>query len=371
MQWYEILYHDNFKNTLIALGVFLVFLLFRKIFTTYIFKILMRFFQKAKTELFPQILVAFEKPMQWFFIVIGLYIAMFYFPYMEQNQPLFLKGVQASIILLLSWGFYNLTAATSVIFASLDKRTKLALDDILTPFISKALRFIIVAITATIVLEIFGYGISGFIAGLGLGGLAFALAAQDVLANFFGGVVILIEKPFTTGDWIVTPSVQGTVVDITFRSTKVRTLALEIVTIPNATLADEAITNSSRRDKRLVSFHLPLAYDTPSKKIRIVIDQIYQMLRTHPDIHQDTIYATFDQYGENGAEVYLYFFTKTTVWGEYLYVKDDVNLKMMEILEKEGVALAVPSRRLYTSPKRGEEDPFVTSQPSEEKDVQN
>ncbi|MFP3359363.1 mechanosensitive ion channel family protein, partial [Planococcus sp. SIMBA_143] len=120
------------------------------------------------------------------------------------------------------------------------------IDHILIPFFSKALRLIIVAIGISVIAQEFEYDINGFVAGLGIGGLAFALAAKDALANLFGGIIIITEKPFTIGDWIKTPSVEGTIEDISFRSTKVRTFAQALVTVPNATLSNEAITNWSK-----------------------------------------------------------------------------------------------------------------------------
>lgn len=344
----EYFYSDDFKYLLIAIGIFLLFLVLRKFFTTYIYKLLLRIFKKTPTVLFTQVLEAYEKPVQWLFIVIGTYVAMGYFPYLDQSNALFVKLIQSSIIVLISWGLFNLSSATSIFFENLKKRMNFALDDILIPFISKAIRAIIVAISLTIILEIFEYSISGFVAGLGLGGLAFALAAQDALSNLFGGFVILTERPFTIGDWILTPSVEGTVIDITFRSTKIRTFAQAEVTVPNSTLANEPITNWSRMGKRRVYTKLRLSYDTPIEKLKTVVRKINDLLRNHPDIHQETLFVTFNEYAEDGSEIMLYYFTITTVWGEYLAVKEEINFKIMQILEDEGVSIAIPSRRLYT-----------------------
>src|SRR5699024_6731493 len=127
------------------------------------------------------------------------------------------------------------------------------IDEILVSFLSRALQFIIIAMAISIVLQEFDYHIGGLITGLGIGGLAISLAAKDALANLFGGVVIVTEKPFTINDWIMTPSVEGTVEDISFRSTKVRTFDQALVVVPNATLANEAITNWSKMGKRRIS----------------------------------------------------------------------------------------------------------------------
>ena len=223
----------------------------------------------------------------------------------------------------------------------------LKIDKILLPFLSKVIRFIIIVLALSVILQEWDYDINGFIAGLGLGGLAFALAAQQTLANLFGGIVIITDKPFSIGDWILTPSVEGTVQDINFRSTKVRTFAQAVVTIPNATLANEPITNWTRMGKRRITFNLGVTYSTPKEKLEICVQEIKNMLQKHPGIHPETIFVNFDSFGASSLDIFLYFFTKTTNWGEFLQIKEDVNLKIMSILEKEGVSIAIPSTSIY------------------------
>lgn len=347
MTWETIIENEDLKNLAIALGILLLFLLVRKIFITYIYKILLRASRKSPTEIFTEIFLAYEKPLQWLFVIIGVYVAVDYFPYLSQENELFLKIIKSSIVILIVWGLANLTTVTSSVFARINKRGNVHLDDILIPFISKGLRFVIIAIGISIIAEVFGYGISGFVAGLGLGGLAFALAAQDALSNLFGGFVIITERPFSIDDWILTPSVEGTVEDITFRSTKVRTFGQALVTVPNSTLANEPITNWSQMGKRRVSFRLRVTYDSPIENVRNVVNRINTLLRDDPEIHQETIFVTFDEFKDNGAEIMLYFFTKTTAWGEYLKVKEKINYKIVDILQEEDVSIAIPSRRLY------------------------
>ena len=203
-------------------------------------------------------------------------------------------------------------------------------------------------------LQKFNYNVAGLVGGLGLGGLAFALAAKDALSNLFGGAVIITEKPFTIGDWILTPSVEGTVETITFRSTKIRTFAQALVTVPNAKLANESITNWSEMGKRRIVFDLSVTYETPKEKLESIIKKIDYMLKSHPEIHQDTIITKFDKYGVNGLDIYIYFFTKTTVWLDFLKIKEEINYKIMDILDNEGVSLAIPNRKLYVDSKTEE-----------------
>lgn len=341
------LWKETGLDLLIAFGIFLLFLLLRKIFTKYIFNFLLKLTKKTKTDLDEQILLAFEKPLRVFFIILGLYFALNYLSLSPVVDGMILRVYRSSVIIFIAWGLSNLSGSTVLWFDLLGKKYNLELDKILIPFLVRILKFVIIAITVTIVAEEWDYHIDTLIAGLGLGGLAFALAAKDSLGNIFGGVVIITEKPFTLGDWIQTPSVEGTVEDITFRSTKIRTFAQSVITIPNSTLANEPITNWSKMGKRRISFYLGVAYTTPREKIEKVIKEIREMLENHSDIHHETIHVYFDRFNDSSLDIFFYFFTKTTVWGEFLKVKENCNLKIMEILEKEEVSVAFPSTSVY------------------------
>ena len=347
MPWKSFFTYENLRELGIAIVIFLLFLLFRKFFAKYVFALLMKLSKKARTIVFSQIFLAFERPIQWLFIIIGIYVSVRYFPLFNHANPLFLKVIRSSIIVVISWGIYNLTAASSVLFAKLNDKYNFEIDSIIIPFLSKILRVIVVVISMSMIAQEFGYDVNGFVAGLGVGGLAISLAAKDALANLVGGFVIITEKPFSTGEWIMTPSVEGTVEDITFRSTLVRTFADALVTVPNSILANEPITNWSKMEKRQVSFRLKVAHNTSRDKLEIVVMKIHDFLINHADVHPDVIHVRFDQYQENGYEIFCYFFTKATAMGEYLKVKEAVNFGIMEILENEGVLLAIPSRRLY------------------------
>ena len=216
-----------------------------------------------------------------------------------------------------------------------------------TNFFSNLARFLIIALALVIIVQEWNYDVNGFIAGLGLGGLAFALAAKDALANIFGGIVIIMEKPFVIGDWIAVPEDEGVVENISFRSTKIRAFSHASITIPNSTLANEAITNYSRMGKRRISFNLGLTYDTPRSKVEECVRLIKQMLVEHPGIHPETILVSFDLFNESSLDIFIYCFTNTTTWSEYLEVRQDVNLKIMAILEDEGISIAFPSRSIY------------------------
>lgn len=331
----------------ISIGVILLFVVFRKVFTKYIFSLLLKLGDKAPTSFFSGVLEAFKKPIQWVFIVIGVYIAAVYFPFFNHGNQIFIKILRSALIILFGWGLFNLTSSTSKVFSKISDKLSIEIDVIIIPFLSRILRFVIVAIIIAIVLTEFGFDVNGFMAGLGLGGLAIALAAKDAVSNLIGGVIIVTEKPFTIGDWILTPSVEGTVEDISFRSTQVRTFEQALVTVPNATLANESITNWSKMGKRRISFNLGFTYNTSAETLRRISGRIELLLKEHADIHPDTIFVRFNELKGSGLELMLYFFTNTTVWGEYLKIREEINYAIKEIVEEEGAELALPSRRIY------------------------
>ncbi len=337
---------ENLQNLGISIGILLLFLLVRKIFLKYILKFVQKLSKKARTPFFTHTFNSIEQPIGFLFIVLGLYVALRYFPYLDQSGPLVIKIFRSLIIITISWGLYNFSSASSVLFEKIRDRFDINMDQILIPFLSKGLRFIIIAITFSIIAQEFNYDVNGFVAGLGLGGLAFALAAKDAIANFFGGIVIIMERPFSIGDWIQTTDVEGTVEDITFRSTRVREFTQALVTIPNATLANAVITNWSKMGKRRVTFHLGVQHNTPKQKIEEIVKKVDAFIRNHPGVHEETIFVKFDQFDMNSLDIFIYFFTKSTVWGEFLDIKEEINFKILEVLEEEGVSLAYPTSTL-------------------------
>jgi MscS family membrane protein len=345
---------DTLKKIGISIGILVLFFLFRNLFTKYVFQLILKLSRKTPTDFFTKICLGFERPLGWGFIILGLYVAMDYFPFIEQQNALFLKFLRSMVIVLITWALFNLSSPTTGILITVNQKINNKIDLILLPFISRTIRVILIAISISVIGQEFDYDVNGLVAGLGLGGLAFALAAKEAVGNLIGGIVIVTEKPFSIGEWILTPSVEGTVEDINFRSTKIRTFSQALVTVPNSTLANEPITNWSRMGKRRINFHLGLNYQTSKEQIERVVKRIENMLKTHEEIHPDTIMVAFDHYNDSSLDILLYFFTNTTVWAEHVKIKHDINLAIMGILEDEGVEVAFPSRTIYVSPQSSE-----------------
>lgn len=331
------------RDFITALVIFLLFLLARGIFTRFIFNTILRLCCKTKTDIDTKMLFAFQNPLKALIPVVGFYLSLLALPLPDGYYLLLFPIYRSIFVFFVAWGLYNLTSSDTFLEIS----EKYYVDRILIDFFTKTLRVLVMVLASVMIIQTWGFNVEGFLAGLGLGGLAFALAAKDTVSNIFGGIMIIMDKPFSVGDWIEAPTVEGTVEEMTFRSTKVRTFAHALATIPNSVIANEPLTNWTRMGKRRITFNLGLTYTTPIEKIRICVEEIRTMLENHPELHQETIFVRFDKFSESSLDIFLYFFTKTTKWSEYLKVKEDVNFRIMEILEQEGVSVAFPSRSIY------------------------
>jgi len=311
-------------------------------------KILQKLFAKIPWEegRQKQLLDAVAPSMRFFLLLAGIWFVTQVVALPAWLDDLMSRLMRTLVLVGIFAGLYRGAELLSEFLSSFVNRGEDYVE-LLLPMLRKAVKIVVVLLGAIAILEDWGFDVAGLLAGLGLGGLALALAAKDTAANFIGGLTLMFERPFGVGDWIVSGPVEGMVEELGIRSTKIRTFAQAQVTVPNSTLAGDVITNWSRMGKRRITFYLRVTYTTPVAKLRRCVAQIREMLYSHPEIHKETIFVNLDEFSDNGPSLFLYFFTVTTVWGEYLNVKEDVNFRIMEILENEGVSIAFPSRSIY------------------------
>lgn len=334
------------KDIAIALGIFFFFLLLRTLFCKTILISLKAFVGKTKTTLDDKMLNAIEEPLKFSFVLFGFYVAKQWLKLDTIN--LFLdKLIYSFASVLIFWVLYRLISEFKTIFGAFSSRFGNKMSKDIENFIIKTLRTIVIVLGLMTFLQAWGINVSAFIASLGLGGLAFALAAKDTAANLFGSLVLFTDRPFKIGDWIQANEVEGVVEDIGIRSTKVRTFAQALITVPNATVANAAITNWTRMGKRRIRMSLGLTYSTTTEQMEAILGQIRDYLSNNEAIHPETIMIYFDEFGPSSLNIFCYFFTKTTVWSEYLAVRESVNLELMRIVEKSGAAFAFPTQTLH------------------------
>jgi len=189
--------------------------------------------------------------------------------------------------------------------------------------------------------------IGALLAGLGIGGIAIALAAKDTVANFFGAITVLADRPFEVGDWIILGPIEGTVVDVGFRSTRVRTFYDSLITFPNALLITKHVDNLGRRKYRRFKTTLGVNYDTPPDKLESFIEGIRELLRTHPYTRRDYYHVYFHSYGDNALNILIYCFFTAPDWGTELRERQRLLMDVLRLAQKLDVRFAFPTRTLH------------------------
>ena len=294
---------------------------------------------------------AFYKPLKVFYVVLGIYIALVFV-----RQPLdtseWINGwidqlFKIAIIILSANGIANSLTTNNCLVTKLKDRMNPEVEDSMLNFILKAIRGLIYVIAGFMIITDLGFNLNGLVAGLGIGSVVITLAAQDTAKNLFGGLVIFLDKPFVVGDWIEVEDYEGTVEDITFRSTRVRTFENSVVNIPNAVIANDSIINWSRMEKRRNKVNLCLDLDTPLEKVQIVQKRIKELLVQHDDVIDDTIIVRFDNITDNGINLLVCSYTNSLDYSSFLEEKEKINFKIMQILREENVELAYDTKTVF------------------------
>ena len=339
--------HENLVRVVAAVLLVFLVLVLKNALVRISIRLLDRFLQRTGEHFRSMLAEAVEKPGRFLVLVLGLYLAGRILGLRDQAVFLADRLVASLLVFGVFWAVYKGIGLLLYLLRKLFARRDTAVENAVFVFIGKALKVLVFTLGAVSVAQAWGYNVLSLLAGLGLGGLALALAAKDTAANLFGGITLMTDKPFKVGDWIATPQVEGTVEEIGFRSTRVRTFAHSLVTVPNSVLCGDTITNWSRMGKRRVQFRLGLVYATTPDQLRLLVQTLREMLKTHPDVHPDMVFVYFEKFAESSLNILIYFFTRTIQWQEYLAVQEDINFRIMEILASMGLSVAFPSRSVY------------------------
>lgn len=334
-------------DALLSAGIFLVFYSLRGLFTKLVLGALQRWVEKSKTTLDDQLVAVLAGPIRLLFVVLGIFFA---------SNAIDLKGmpdefvnnlVKSLIAYVMFWGLYNSIEPMKQILKRLEK----VLSVEMVAWVITGSRWVVVAVGAATILQMWGIQVAPIIAGLGLFGVAVALGAQDLFKNLIGGLCILIEKRFHNGDWILAEGVvEGTVEHIGFRSTMVRRFDASPVYVPNQKLSDNAVTNFSNMTYRRINWVINLEYRTTLEQLRTIRDQIEQYLNTTPDFVQPpkaSLFVRVDKFGPSSIDLMIYTFTYTKVWGEWLICKENLAYEIKKIVENAGAGFAFPSQSVY------------------------
>ena len=310
-------------------------------------KIFKRMIRKHEGSLRSQIIRAIEKPSGllgattlWFLSIPHL-----------QLEGLLLSVVSSLVHMAFSisiiWAIYRLSNVLTNQLERFASQTESELDDQLIPLFAKIMRFAIVIIGGLLTAQNLGFNVVSLLAGLGIGGLAFALAAKDMAANLFGSVMIFLDQPFKAGDWVVTDNAEGTVEEVGFRSTKIRTFYDSVISIPNSVLANINIDNMGQRHSRRIKTILGINYDTTPDKIEEFTSGIKEIIKNHPHTKKDGSHVVFNNYGDFSLNILVYTFLNVPNWKSELLEREKIFLDIMKLAEKIGVEFAFPTQTIH------------------------
>ena len=334
---------------LIGLGIFLIFLIFRGLISKLIIKKLEIISQRTTNKLDDTFVKAMVGPARFLPIVLGFFIASYYMSFSEDTRS-FVDNLNRTLItILLFWVIHQIIEPISYILSGLGK----ILTRELIGWIIKSLKILIFILGAAAVLELWGIKIGPIIAGLGLFGVAVALGAQDLFKNLISGILVLVEKRFKMGDWILVEGIiEGIVEKIGFRSTTIRKFDKSLAIIPNFQFAENAVINISQTTNWIISWTINLQYDTTVDQLKKIRDDIEDYIKEYEDFNTELGYAVrIDKFAESSIDMYVRCFTKTNEWEKWLSVKERLAIQIKQIVEKNGAAFAFPSQSIYVEKK--------------------
>lgn len=281
--------------------------------------------------------------------VLGLAIAASLTPFDEAVASLIPPIRTAGVVIVMVWFLMRLV--TEVKEKIVLRRAQLGepLDRTTVDAIAKLLRATVIITGALVLLQSLGISISGVLAFGGVGGLAVGLAAKDMLANFFGGLTVYLDRPFSVGDWVRSPDkeIEGTVEQIGWRRTVIRRFDKRPIYVPNAIFTSITVENPSRMTHRRINERIALRYDDLAQ-VPPIVNDVKAMLTSHEEIAQDqTLMVNFDQFNAHSLDFFIYCLTITRDWARYHEVKEDVLLKIAEIVERHGAEMAFPTTTVH------------------------
>lgn len=336
-----------FKWQYLGLFLAIIFGLIIKNLTELVLSISSSYIAKTKSKFDGKLLSVIKKPVGYTiatgFWFLSLYLLRLDGMFLSVTTVIVQIAFSISVVLL----FFRLSDVFADYLAHFAKNSELLLDDVLVTLLRRATRIFVILVGSLVAFQNLGVNVMSVLAGLGLGGLAFALAAKDTAANLFGSLMILSDQPFKIGDWVKFSDVEGVVEDVGFRSTRVRTFYNSLVTIPNAVIANANIDNLGMRKRRRVRALLGLTYDTTPEKLETFLEGVKNIILANPFTWKESFHVVFNGYGDSGLEVLLYFFLEVDDWADELVERQNIYLEIYHLVHELGLSFAFPTQTLH------------------------
>lgn len=344
MDWWQDLIQQNYdwfwEGGLALFSTLMIALVWRSVR-----KRLATLIKKSKNRWDDITLHAFALPINWLIVIVGGswfadITARHFSADLITSIPV---ARQLAGLIVIAWGVWRFISAIER--KQLDKGN----DPTTVQLVGKITKLTLTILIVLPIFQILGISISGMLAFGGMGGLIVGMAAKDLLANFFGSIMIYLDRPFNIGDWIRSPdrSIEGTVEKIGFRLTVIRTFDKRPLYVPNSVFTNISVENPSRMKNRRIKETIGVRY-SDSKKLPLILDNVRTMLEQHEDIdNNQTLIVNFDSFGASSLDFFIYTFTKTTNWVEFHHIKQDVMLKILNIIHAHDADCAFPTRTLH------------------------
>ena len=349
--WQQGISGVNFTQIGLAITIFLFFLLLRGLIAKFILQRLKNYVAKTSNKFDDALVEASAGPVKFLPIVLGIFMATSYMDF-EGKMSIFVDNINRSLItILIFWLIHQIVEPITFLI----KRVEELLSKDLLNWVVKANKILIIFFGFAATLDIWGIKIAPIIAGLGLFGVAVALGAQDLFKNLISGILVLVEKRFKVGDWILVENIiEGVVEKIGFRSTVVRKFDKSVAVIPNFQFAENAVINISETTNWRINWIITLQYDTTVDQLKKIRDEIDKYITTSKDykISENTTHAVrIDKFSDSSIDMYVRCFTNTDRWSEWLKVKERLAIAIKEIVERNKASFAFPSQSIYVEKK--------------------
>ena len=292
------------------------------------------------------LLRSFAAPVDRILAAVSIYLAVYSLPWAINGIPRLLTILfQMAITFLICQGLYAASDLTGLLLDSCGSEVRT--NKTLTSLLNKVYKFLVIVLGVMTMAQETGLPVGSIVASAGLVGLTVSLAAQDTAKNLFSGVVILLDKPFVIGDWITVGDVEGEVVDINFRSTKVRTLDNSLCILTNSNVSAATIKNATQRNKRLYRFTLGVTYNTTRPQLEKLMEDLTAMLKASPHTYEDSVFVRLTGFGASSIDLMVNAYLRTAEMSRFLQMQNQLNLDLMDIMKQDEVDFAFPSTSVY------------------------
>jgi MscS family membrane protein len=337
---------NTVTHYVISALLLVVALLARRIVTGILFPFLRRLAAKTETTLDDKLFPAMESPTAAFVMVVGIFSALKVLKLTDEADTYIGYGSRVAFSLVIFWGLWRALAAILDHASEVAQAKSLGIAAFM-PSIKKAVVAVFVVLGVLLTIQSLGYDVKALLAGLGIGGLAFALAAQDTIANIFGALVVAVDQPFKVGETVKIGQNVGGVEDIGLRSTRIRLVDKSLMTIPNKTVAAETITNLSRFTRRRVEQVIGLTYDTKPDQMQAIVDEIRGIITAQPEVDAPGVMVFFRDFSASSMDIWMVYEMPDPDFQKSMRVRQRINLQIMRAVEARGLGFAFPTQTVH------------------------